>query len=101
MFGGKVKNEIISRMKALALETIRLANGLPADQVGTVLGKQLLRSASAVGAHYRSACKAKSGADFIAKIAIAEEEADETQYWLELLFESGEISEVFMLKLAN
>jgi four helix bundle protein len=41
------------------------------------------------------------GADFIAKIAIAEEEADETQYWLELLFESGEISEVFMLKLAN
>jgi four helix bundle protein len=91
--GGEVKNEIVSRMKALALETIRLINALPANQIGAVLGKQLLRAATAVGANYRSACKAKSGPDFIAKIAIAEEEADETQYWLELLFESGMIAE--------
>jgi four helix bundle protein len=88
-----VKNELITRMKALALGSIRLMDGLPRSETGVVLGRQLLRSATAVGANYRSACKAKSSADFIAKIAIAEEEADETQYWLELLFESGIIPE--------
>ena len=58
-----------------------------------MLCRQLLRSVTSIGANYRSACRAKSRADFIAKIAIAEEESDETQYWLELLFESGLIDE--------
>jgi len=88
-----MKNQIISRMKGLALETIRLVRSLPRTDAGNVLGKQLLRSATSIGANYRSACKASSRADFVAKIAIAEEEADETQYWLELLFESGVIRE--------
>ncbi len=84
-----MKDVIISRMKGFALETIRLVQGLPRTDTSSILGKQLLRSATAIGANYRSACKAKSAADFVAKIAIAEEEADETQYWLELLFDSG------------
>ena len=66
---------------------------LPQTETSRILGKQLIRSVTSVGANYRAACKAKSRADFIAKIAIAEEEADETQYWLELLQESGLISE--------
>lgn len=54
-----------------------------------VLGKQLLRSATSIGANYRAACRAKSTADMIAKLAIVEEEADETLYWLELLAETS------------
>jgi four helix bundle protein len=87
-----MKEIITSRMKVLALGVIDVVQALPRGDVGTVLGKQLLRSATGIGANYRSACKAKSQADFIAKIAIAEEEADETQYWLELLVESKLIS---------
>ena len=88
-----MKSEIISRTKSLALDTIRLVQSLPRRDTQNVLGKQLLRSATSVGANYGAACKAKSRADFVAKIAVAEEEADETQYWLELLFESGMIEE--------
>ena len=54
-----------------------------------VLGKQLLRSGTFVGANYRAACRAKSRADFISKMGIVEEEADESMYWMELLIESG------------
>jgi len=88
--GGVVKHEINSRMKNLALEIIRL-EGLPRTEVSQILGRQILRSATSVGANYRSVCRARSRADFIARVAIAEEEADETQYWLELLHESGPI----------
>ena len=87
--GGIVKHEINSRMKNLALEIIRLVEGLPRTEVSQILGRQIQRSATSVGANYRSACRARSRADFIARVAIAEEEADETQYWLELLLESG------------
>jgi len=61
----------------------------PAD----VIGRQLLRSATSVGANYRAACRAKSPADFIAKMGIVEEEADECLYWLELLLEGGLIAQ--------
>jgi four helix bundle protein len=88
-----MRDEIISRSMELALEIIRLVQSLPGGDVANVIGKQLLRSATSVGANYRSACKAKSRADFVAKIAVTEEEADETQYWLELSVESGLISE--------
>jgi four helix bundle protein len=54
-----------------------------------VVGKQLLRSGTSVGANYRASCRAKSPADFIAKMGIVEEEADETIYWIEILIESG------------
>lgn len=61
----------------------------PKSEIIDALGRQLIRCATSVGANYRSSCRAKSRADFIAKIAIVEEEADEAIYWLELMKESG------------
>jgi four helix bundle protein len=68
---------------------MKLAEALPKTAAGRVIGKQLLRSATSVGANYRSACRAKSRADFVAKMRIVEEECDESLYWMELLIESG------------
>src|SRR5262249_15113534 len=61
------------------------------DAVSTVLGRQLLRSGTSVGANYRSACRARSKADFIAKLGIVEEECDESLYWMELLVNAGKL----------
>lgn len=88
-----MKHEIASRMKHLALKTIHMVESLPRTETARILSRQLVRSVTSVGANYRAACKAKSRADFIAKIAIAEEESDETQYWLELLKEPGLLDE--------
>ncbi len=77
------------RTKAYALRVIRLVEALPRNRVTDIIGKQLLRAATSVGANYRAACRAKSPADFIAKMGIVEEEADESLYWVELLIESG------------
>lgn len=70
---------------------MRLVESLPFNRVSDIVGKQLLRSATSVGANYRAACRAKSLADFINKLSIVEEEADETIYWIELLVESGQV----------
>jgi four helix bundle protein len=67
---------------------IRFIRTLPKNDEGYILGKQLLRSGTSVGANYRSACKGKSTAGFISKITIVEEEADECCYWLELIIEA-------------
>ncbi|MBN3872065.1 four helix bundle protein [Nostoc sp. JL33] len=83
------EQEFKARTKQLALRIIRLVEQLPQTRIADVIGKQLLRSATSVGANYRAACRAKSTADLIAKLGIVEEEADETLYWLELLIESG------------
>jgi four helix bundle protein len=82
------EQEFKLRTKGLALRVIRLVEALPRGRTADVVGKQLLRSATSVGANYRAACRAKSTADVIAKLPIVEEEADETLYWLELLIES-------------
>jgi len=79
------------RTKALALRVLRMTERLPHTTAAQVMGKQLIRSATSVGANYRAACRAKSTADMIAKLSIVEEEADECLYWLELLVESGTI----------
>ena len=81
--------EFKRRTKQLALRVICLVEALPQNRTADVIGKQLLRSATSVGANYRSACRGKSIADVVAKLSIVEEEADETLYWLELLIESG------------
>lgn len=81
--------ELKARTKTFALRTIRLVGILPRDQAAQAIGRQLVRSGTSIGANYRAACRARSRADFTAKLAIAEEEADETLYWLELLEESG------------
>ena len=77
-----------ARTKQLALKVIELVGELPAGRTGDILGRQLLKSGTSVGANYRAACRAKSTADMIHKLSIVEEEADETIYWLELLGES-------------
>ena len=79
------------RTKRFALDLIAFTETLPKDETCRVMGRQLLRSGTSVGANYRSAKRAKSNADFIAKMGIVEEEADESGYWLELLAESGKV----------
>lgn len=82
-----------NRTKQIALDFITLIDKLPKTSSGSVIGKQLLRSSTSVGANYRAACRGKSVADVISKMSIVEEEADETLYWCELLRESGLFSE--------
>jgi four helix bundle protein len=82
------EQEFKNRTKKLALRVIRLVGALPKSLVAEVIGKQLLRSATSVGANYRAACRGKSTADLIAKLGIVLEEADECLYWMELLVES-------------
>ena len=77
------------RTRAFALAVIRLVEGLPRTKEADVIGRQLLRSGTSVGANYRASCRARSQADFVAKMGIVEEEADESIYWMELLVEAG------------
>jgi four helix bundle protein len=85
------QDEMKQRTKKFALRVIKLVESLPATRTSAVLGKQLLRSGTSVGANYRAACRAKSLPDFIAKLGIVEEEADESVYWIELLIDSNQI----------
>jgi len=77
--------DLKERTQRFAIEVIRFCIGLDRTQELSIIGKQLIRSASSVGANYRAVCRAKSKADFIAKLSIVEEEADESMYWLEIL----------------
>ena len=81
------------RTRHFAVNVIRFVGALSDGQIRDVIGRQLLRSATSVGANYRAAARARSRSDFIAKISIAEEEADETQYWLEILFDLKAVTE--------
>jgi four helix bundle protein len=94
-------DKLKERTKRFALDVIQLLHHLPRSRTADVIGKQLLRSATSVGANYRSACKARSRADFISKITIVEEEADECQYWVELLIQSGIVDEQSGKVIAN
>ena len=80
--------EMKQRTKKYALRIIRLVESLPRTRTADVLGKQLLRAGTSVGANYRAACRARPKADFIAKMGLVEEEADESLYWMELLVEA-------------
>jgi four helix bundle protein len=77
------------RTRDLGVRVIRLVDSLPRQRSADLLGRQLLRSATSVGANYRAACRGKSRADVISKLSIVEEEADESIYWLELLVDVG------------
>ena len=79
------------RTRKFALDVIKLVEALPNDRVSNVLGNQLLRSGTSVAANYRSATRAKSPADFIAKMGIVEEEFDESFLWMDLLEASGRL----------
>lgn len=80
-------DELKLRTKEFALRIIRLIENLPNNSTGRVIGNQLLRSSTSIGANYRSACRARSKQEFISKIKIVEEESDESLYWLELIRE--------------
>jgi len=83
------QRELKRRTKAFAIKIVRVFESLPQKGAAGVLSRQLLRSGTSAGANYRSACRAKSTADFVAKMGIVEEEIDETMYWLELFIEIG------------
>jgi len=87
------QEEMKARTKKFALRVIRLVESLPNTKTANVIGNQLLRSGTSVGANYRAACRAKSTADFISKLSIVEEENDESIYWMELLIESETVKE--------
>ncbi len=89
----QTSSDLKLRTKRFALSILALMKDMKWSLETDVLKKQIIRSATSVGANYRAVCRAKSRADFIAKLKICLEEADETQYWLELFFESHLIEE--------
>jgi len=93
--------ELKRRTRRFASRVITLVTALPRGPVADVIGRQLLRSGTSVGANYRAACRARSNRDFLAKLGIVEEEADETLYWLELIVENGIVAEPLVKDLMN
>jgi four helix bundle protein len=85
----KSPEEMKARTKSFALALIKTVEDLPETKITRVIANQLLRSGTSVGANYRATCRARSRADFISKMGIVLEEADESAYWLELLIEAG------------
>ena len=87
-----MRRNLKGEQRQLALRVITLIEALeelPRNITATIISKQIIRSATSVGANYSSACRAKSTADIIAKLSLVEEEADESLYWMELIVESG------------
>jgi four helix bundle protein len=93
--------ELKDRMKAFALRIIRVVRSLPAGAGGRVIGHQLLRSGLSVAANYRVVRRARSRSEFLAKLSIVIEEADESGFWLELLVDAGLISESKLKELTS
>ncbi len=92
------KQELQNRTKAFAISVAKFCGRLPKHTANFVFAKQLIRCSSSVGANYRAACRAKSTADFLYKLKIIEEEADESGYFLELIEELNEAHEVEGIK---
>ena len=91
--GKMERNYLKEKTKIFALQTIKLVESLPRGRTADVIGRQLLDAGTSVGANYRAACRARSPADFISKMGIVEEEADETIYWMELLIDAKLVQE--------
>jgi four helix bundle protein len=83
------KKDLKERTKRFALEVIKIVEKLPKGRIADILGRQLVKAGTSVGANYRAACRGKSTADFISKMGTVEEESDESIYWMELLIEAG------------
>jgi four helix bundle protein len=84
--------ELKARTKSFAIRIVGLYRSLPHSTDAQVLGKQLLRSGTSVAANYRAACRSRSKAEFISKMSVVLEEADESAFWLELLAETGTLA---------
>jgi four helix bundle protein len=85
--------DLKARTKQFALRVMQLVDALPRTIQGRAMAKQIIRSATSVAANYRAACRARSRAEFVAKIGVVKEEADESSFWLELIVDSGLLSE--------
>ena len=86
------ERELLQRTKQFALRIFKLVGALPQTIQGRAVAGQLIRSGTSVAANYRAACRARSKAEFVAKLGIVEEEADETAFWLELIIETSLLS---------
>ena len=86
------------RTKQFSLRVIKLSSSLPNTLAAQVIGRQLVKSGTSVGANYRAACRARSRAEFTAKLGIVEEEADESAFWMEIIIESGMLKEDQLLR---
>jgi len=95
------KEDFLKRTRAFRLHVIHLVETLPRTQTAQILGRQLLRAGTSVGANYRAAVRAKSRADFISKMGTVEEEGDEAIYWMEMLMDAGSIKSVAVTGLVD
>jgi four helix bundle protein len=85
--------DLKARTKTFALRVVKLVDAMPRTIQGRAIANQIIRSATSVAANYRAACRARSRAEFIAKLGVVEEEADETAFWLELIIDSALLTE--------
>jgi four helix bundle protein len=97
----KYRNDLKQRTKDFVLRVIKLYQSLPKTTEVEIIGKQLLRSATSVGANYRAACRARSNSEYFSKISIVIEEADETMFWLEVLWEANIVKQELLQNLYN
>ena len=87
------EKEMLQRTKSFALRIMKLVDALPRTAAGRAIGNQLIRSGTSVPANYRAACRGRSKAEFIAKLGIVEEEADESAFWMELIMDGRLLKE--------
>ena len=95
------EKELKERTKQFGLSVINLVSSLPETMVARIIGRQLVKCGTSVGANYRAACRARSKAEFSAKLGIVEEEADESAFWMELMIESAILNEQLVQPLLN
>jgi len=91
--------DLKERTRAFALAVIKLVESLPHNRSADVIGKQLLRCGTSVGSNYPFACRARSQAEFVARMGIVEEEADESSYWIGLLVDAGTLQKTSVQQL--
>ena len=85
-------DELKRRTKRFAVDTIRFQRKLPRTEEGRIIGRQLLRAGTSIGANYRAVCQAKTDPDFIYKLGVCVDESDETAYWLEILVDADVVT---------
>jgi len=95
------EDELKQRTKQFALRIMKLVEVLPKNLTGRAIGNQLLRCGTSVGANYRAACRGRSKAEFVAKLGIALEEADESAFWLELIIDGNLVRRELVTSLLN
>jgi four helix bundle protein len=93
--------QLRARTKEFAIRIVRLFKGLPKADEARIIGKQVMRAGTSVAANYRAVCRSRSHAEFISKMGVVVEEADETVFWLELLVDTGIVRKVLMQDLLS